>query len=58
MQLTTNVAKHTLEFTFRAGTSRGTLTEHNTYFIILKNKATAGIGECAPLKGLSPDYPS
>ncbi|MGB3589409.1 MAG: o-succinylbenzoate synthase [Tunicatimonas sp.] len=58
MKLQANYTKHTLKFTFVAGTSRGTLTEHDTYFIILKCKDTMGIGECAPLKGLSPDYHS
>ncbi len=56
MNLKTDLAKHTLNFTFVAGTSRGTLTEHRTYFIILKSNSKIGIGECAPLKGLSPDY--
>ncbi|WKN43471.1 o-succinylbenzoate synthase [Tunicatimonas pelagia] len=56
MPLSTSFTKHTLQFTFRAGTSRGTLTEHNTYFLLLASGDTVGIGECAPLKGLSPDY--
>lgn len=56
MKLKANFTKHTLQFTFRAGTSRGTLTEHDTYYIILTRNHTVGIGECAPLPGLSPDY--
>ncbi len=56
MRLKADYTKHTLKFTFVAGTSRGTLTEHDTYFILLKSNDAVGIGECAPLKGLSPDY--
>ncbi|MEM9833242.1 MAG: o-succinylbenzoate synthase [Bacteroidota bacterium] len=56
MKLKADFTKHTLNFTFVAGTSRGAFTEHNTYFIILQTDSVTGIGECAPLKGLSPDY--
>ncbi|MDJ1501636.1 o-succinylbenzoate synthase [Xanthocytophaga agilis] len=55
--------KHTLQFTFEAGTSRGILTERDTYYIKLwdsSNPSVFGLGECAPLRGLSiddvPDY--
>jgi o-succinylbenzoate synthase len=50
--------KYTLDFRFEAGTSRGTLTQRNTYFIKiydLENPSLFGIGECAPLQGLSID---
>lgn len=50
--------KHTLNFKRPSGTSRGVLTEKDTYYIILQddeNSAT-GIGECSTLKGLSADY--
>ncbi len=48
--------KHTLQFKFDAGTSRGVLKTKATYFIFLKDKkGNAGIGECGPLKGLSID---
>ncbi len=57
--------KHTLHFTFEAGTSRGVLTQRDTYFIKLwhtDNPQQVGIGECSPLRGLSiddvPDYES
>ncbi|MEM6844106.1 MAG: o-succinylbenzoate synthase [Bacteroidota bacterium] len=56
MKLKADYTKHTLQFTFVAGTSRGTLTEHTTYFIKLKTANSLGLGECAPLEGLSPDY--
>ncbi len=50
--------KYTLHFTFDAGTSRGILRKKDSYFIKLYNPAIPavfGIGECGPLKGLSPD---
>ncbi len=57
--------KHTLQFTFQAGTSRGVMTERDTYFVKLWQTASpevCGLGECAPLPGLSvddvPDYES
>ena len=46
---------YTLDFTFRAGTSRGVMTTRNTHFIMLEHHGHTGIGECAPLPGLSPD---
>jgi len=52
------VIKYNLDFRFRAGTSRGTLTSKNTYFIVLRNEMNPeffGLGECGPLPGLSPD---
>lgn len=51
--------KHILQFKFEAGTSRGTLTEHPVYYIKMWDSAlpdVVGIGEAAPLKGLSIDY--
>ncbi len=50
--------KHTLQFKFDAGTSRGILREKDTWFLFLWEEnapATVGIGECGPLKGLSLD---
>jgi O-succinylbenzoate synthase len=58
MSLTAHWQKHTLEFLFEAGTSRGVLKTKDTWFIKLwddKNPSVIGIGECGPLKGLSPD---
>ena len=50
------IVPHTLNFKFEAGTSRGTLTEHNIWYLILESNGKRGIGEIAPLKGLSIDY--
>jgi o-succinylbenzoate synthase len=50
--------KHTLHFTFEAGTSRGVLTERDTFYLTIwdtENPDCVGIGECAPLRGLSID---
>ncbi len=52
--------KHILKFKRPSGTSRGVLTEKETWFIILKENGKIGIGECGILKTLSiddrPDY--
>jgi o-succinylbenzoate synthase len=51
--------KHVLNFKFEAGTSRGVLTNHTVYYVKIQNKANPthfGLGECAPLPGLSIDY--
>ncbi len=48
--------KYQLNFTFKAGTSRGVLENKHTYFIILSDSdGKTGIGEAGPLKGLSLD---
>ncbi|MFQ5752548.1 MAG: o-succinylbenzoate synthase [bacterium] len=50
--------KFTLKFINPMGTSRGTLYERDTYIVFLSsgtNKGSIGLGECAPLKGLSVD---
>ncbi|MCX2744277.1 o-succinylbenzoate synthase [Mangrovivirga sp. M17] len=49
--------EHTLQFKFDAGTSRGVMREHNVVYVILTDPETElkGIGECAPLPGLSVD---
>ncbi len=46
-----------LQFKFRAGTSRGKLTEKQTYFIKIADSdaGNTGLGECSPLWGLSID---
>jgi o-succinylbenzoate synthase len=54
-----NFMRHTLQFKFDARTSRGAISEHTVYYISLWNKQepeVSGIGECAPLAGLSIDY--
>ncbi|MDO1448690.1 o-succinylbenzoate synthase [Rhodocytophaga aerolata] len=50
--------KYTLHFKFEAGTSRGVLTQKDTYFVKIWNRDNPqvyGIGECSVLKGLSID---
>lgn len=58
MPYTYRLFPHTLKFSFPAGTSRGVLHEHQVYYLFVKNEETqqVGLGEIAPLKGLSPDY--
>ncbi|MBT8204119.1 MAG: o-succinylbenzoate synthase [Eudoraea sp.] len=52
--------KYTLKFKVPGGTSRGVLTEKETWFLILEDKDGFGIGECGLFRGLSyddvPDY--
>jgi len=52
--------KYLLNFKRPSGTSRGVLTEKETWFIILEQEGKKGIGECGILRGLSiddrPDY--
>ncbi len=50
--------KHTLNFKFKAGTSRGFYTEKDSFFIKIYDSGNPnifGLGEAAPLKGLSID---
>lgn len=54
-----DIIPYTLLFKRPAGTSRGVYTDHNVWYIIIKNMKNStqfGIGECAPLKDLSSDY--
>ena len=55
MQFSAKVRKHTLQFYFSAGTSRGVLEEKDSWFIILDAEGKTGIGEAGPLAGLSPE---
>lgn len=52
--------KYILNFKRPSGTSRGVLTEKETWFLLLENKGKIGVGECGLLRGLSiddrPDY--
>lgn len=52
--------KYFLQFKRPSGTSRGILTEKETWFLIIENDGKKGIGECGLLRGLSfddrPDY--
>lgn len=58
MSLKATFLKYTLHFTFEAGTSRGILTQKDSYFIRItddEDPSVIGWGECAPLRGLSID---
>ena len=52
--------KYMLQFKVPSGTSRGIMTEKETWFIVLEKDGKKGIGECGVLRGLSaddrPDY--
>ncbi|TJY33891.1 o-succinylbenzoate synthase [Pontimicrobium aquaticum] len=52
--------KYILDFKRPSGTSRGVLTQKETWLIILEKDGKTGIGECGILRGLSiddrPDY--
>lgn len=52
--------KYILDFKQASGTSRGVLTQKETWFLILGHNGKKGIGECGILRGLSiddrPDY--
>ena len=50
-----NFKKYTLRFKQPGGTSRGVLTEKESYFIFIEERGVSGIGECGILKGLSAD---
>ena len=47
--------KYMLKFKRPSGTSRGVMTEKETWFIILEKDGKKGIGECGILRGLSAD---
>lgn len=47
--------KYNLNFKRPSGTSRGVLTQKETWFIILEEEDKSGIGECGILRGLSID---
>jgi o-succinylbenzoate synthase len=58
MRLEAVYQKRTLQFKFEAGTSRGILTEKDSYFLKIYDERRPhlyGLGECSPLKGLSID---
>jgi len=60
MMIQASYQKYILDFKRASGTSRGVLTQKETWFIILENEGKKGIGECGILRGLSiddrPDY--
>ncbi|WP_026715287.1 o-succinylbenzoate synthase [Flavobacterium daejeonense] len=47
--------KYILNFKRPSGTSRGVMTEKETWFIVLEQDGKKGIGECGILRGLSAD---
>jgi len=47
--------KYVLDFKRPSGTSRGVMTEKETWFIILEDNGKRGIGECGILRSLSID---
>lgn len=52
-------SQRALRFNFPARTSRGALAEHVAWYLHLHDEAhpgVVGVGEAAPLAGLSPDY--
>lgn len=59
MALHCSVVPYLLQFKFDARTSRGAMAQHQVYYIKLWQQhlpETVGIGECAPLPGLSIDH--
>ncbi|HET8854468.1 MAG TPA: o-succinylbenzoate synthase [Salinimicrobium sp.] len=55
-----NIKKYTLKFKKPGGTSRGVLTEKETFLLLIEKDGNRGIGECSLFRGLSaddrPDY--
>lgn len=47
--------QYMLEFKRPSGTSRGVMTQKETWFIVLEENGKKGIGECGILRGLSAD---
>lgn len=47
--------KYILNFKRPSGTSRGVMTEKETWFLVLEEDGKQGIGECGILRGLSAD---
>jgi O-succinylbenzoate synthase len=60
LKLIASYHKYILNFKRPSGTSRGVMTEKETWFIVLEQEGKKGIGECGLLRGLSaddrPDY--
>ena len=47
------VIEHKLAFKRPAGTSRGVLNHRRVWYLVLEKEGRTGVGECAPLPGLS-----
>ncbi len=59
MAIRAQYCKHTLNFKFDAGTSRGVLKKKDSLFLRIFDSdfpGVSGLGEAGPLPGLSPDY--
>ena len=59
MALRASLARKTFHFGFEARTSRGIMRDRTSWFLRFSNdhdNGVEGIGECAPLPGLSPDW--
>jgi o-succinylbenzoate synthase len=59
MSLRSSYFQKTFQFGFKARTSRGLMKDKSSWFIRLwddSDPTVYGIGECGPLKGLSPDF--
>jgi O-succinylbenzoate synthase len=59
MSLRASLARKTFHFGFEARTSRGIMRDRTSWFLRFsddKDQGVEGIGECAPLPGLSPDW--
>ncbi len=58
--MTASYHKYILNFKQPSGTSRGVLKTKETWFVVINDNGTQGIGECGILRGLStddrPDY--
>ena len=55
MAVKASYRKHTLQFLSPAGTSRGTYTSKDSWYLFLTDDKKTGTGECSVLKGLSID---
>lgn len=53
--MTASYHRYLLNFKRPSGTSRGVLTQKETWFIVLEQNGSKGIGECGILRGLSID---
>lgn len=59
MAIQAHFYKHTLNFSFDAGTSRGVLRKKDSYYLKVWDSGIPevfGLGEAGPLSGLSPDF--
>jgi o-succinylbenzoate synthase len=50
--------KHPLQFKNPAQTSRDTMTERDVYYLVVEKDGQQGVGECAPIAGLSLENPA